>query len=146
MDGKQSFILFGRIAQILLWTLSPFMVFLDKIALHITLITIIPFDTTLMTSRVQISFERTQRVLCLQCGDFGHRAGTCVASSLSKPSCTFIVNWKDNKLILVKTGKHICITYNVHGSCNDESNSLHGKHICSLCAYLKHTAIACTRN
>src|SRR5882724_7854803 len=64
MDGKRSFIHFGRIAQILLWSLSPFMVFLDKISLHITLLTILLFDTTLMTSRVQIPFERTHRESC----------------------------------------------------------------------------------
>src|SRR5882724_684098 len=66
MNGWQvKFHPFGRIAQILLWTLSPFMVFLDKIALHITLLTILPFDTTLMTSRVQIPLERTHGESCV---------------------------------------------------------------------------------
>jgi len=90
--------------------------------------------------------DNTCRVLCLHCGDFGHRAGKCIASILSKPSCTFIADWKDGKLISVKTNKQVCVTYNVRGSCNDSSNPLHGEHICSLCTDAKHAATACTRN
>jgi len=37
--------------------------------------------------------ENARQILCLRCGDFGHRANKCVASTPSKSTCAFTASW-----------------------------------------------------
>jgi len=93
------------------------------------------------------SFLDSKRpTLCLRCGDTGHRANQCNAAKPSKPSRTFVSEWKDDRLITIKTRKHLCVLYNVRGFCNDEAKPRHAEHACSLCTDPKHGATNCTRN
>jgi len=90
--------------------------------------------------------DNRQQTLCLRCSLFGHRANACMSSSPSKPSRSFIVEWKDNKLVSIKSNKSVCVMFNVRGSCTLGNNPHHGDHSCSFCADPKHGAAACTRN
>jgi len=90
--------------------------------------------------------DNRQQTLCLCCRIFGHRANACMSLSLSKPSRSFVIEWKDNKLVSIKSNKSVYVMFNVRGSCSLGSNPLHGNHSCSFCADPKHGATACTHN
>jgi len=57
--------------------------------------------------------DNRQQTLCLRCRIFGHRANACMSLSLSKPSRSFVIEWKDNKLVSIKLNKSVCVMFNV---------------------------------
>ena len=81
--------------------------------------------------------------LCLRCGNSGHHANVCHSKS-SRADRPIRVTWKIDKLIS-KSGRALCILFNIKGSCR-ETSPTHHEHSCSLCGDTHHGAARCTRN
>ena len=85
--------------------------------------------------------------LCVQCGRAGHRASMCNTTrftTFNRP----IVDWKSNHLVS-KSGKHVCLIFNIRGTCTTNplhGIHVHGAHLCSLCGDNRHAACNCSRN
>jgi len=106
----------------------------------------IPYDKEGDHGRTTDSFREGRKpTLCLRCGAMGHRAGNCTASVSNRPDQPIICSWKNNCLIS-KNDKSVCVLFNVRGSCNEQTSSTHGIHICSLCNDGNHAACRCTQN
>ena len=100
----------------------------------------------LMINLLQRQSEIQSGTLCLRCGETGHRANRCNASQPSKTGQSFLVEWKADRLVTIKSSKQICVMFNVRGTCTDEGSFRFGEHSCSLCGDSKHGAYACTCN
>ena len=85
------------------------------------------------------------QTLCVRCGFWGHKASACNATISSHPEWAILVQWHGGQLVN-RNAKHICLLYNVHGSCQGISAGFHGEHSCSLCGDAHHGACACTHN
>ena len=73
--------------------------------------------------------------LCIHCGGAGHRASTCDAMRFTTFKRLIFVDWKSDRLVS-KSGKHICLVFNIRGTCTTNplhSIHAHGAHLCSLC-------------
>ena len=67
-----------------------------------------------------------------------HKALNCQAKGSTVFNHPIIVDWKVDRL-LSKSGKQICLMFNVHGACSNFNNSTHGAHLCSLCGDVHHS-------
>ncbi len=92
-------------------------------------------------------FQKTP-MLCLRCGDFGHRANFCEAKSPSKPGQIWIVKWHNGSLICITDNKPVCVNFNLDKGCSNNStvHRTYNAHICTLCADPSHGASRCSRN
>ncbi|KAF8582454.1 hypothetical protein K439DRAFT_1351182 [Ramaria rubella] len=96
--------------------------------------------------RTANSFSDSRKpAICLHCGASGHRAPACYAIHFSCPDFPIIIDWRDAHLV-TKSNKHICLSFNVRGSCNSPPSHSHGEHSCSLCGDISHCATACSRD
>jgi len=82
---------------------------------------------------------------CLHCGKKGHHMPDCSAKHSSRPECSIIVVWAHNRLKTIY-GKHICLMFNIRGSCSSGITDKHGAHSCSLCGNPHHRAKDCSQN
>ena len=55
-----------------------------------------------------------------------------------------LLNGRTNALSLSRSGKEICLWYNVKGTCTDSCQ--HGEHSCSLCGESHHGVAQCMHN
>ena len=83
--------------------------------------------------------------LCVHYGTSGHKVSNCQAEGSTIFNRPIIVDWKADRL-LSKSGKQICLMFNVRGACSNFNNGTHGAHLCSLCGNVRHSACNCLRN
>ena len=88
-------------------------------------------------------YSSFQTSLCICYGTTGHKASNCQAKGSTIFNRPIIIDWKVDQL-LSKSGKQICLMFNVHGACLNFNNSTHGAHSCLLCSDGHHSACNCS--